>query len=345
MVNIMEKYSCCLSIIVPIYNVEPFIAQCLNSIYNQQFPEEEFEVIAVNDGTPDASMDIVSRFAKQHKNLLIVNQKNQGLSVARNTGLAHAKGKYIWFVDSDDWLTKNSLQTVTNGAKVNPTIDVFATVLMLQYENTFKTQIEYTPNPNVRTGRDYMFRNHNANRGACQRYIFKRSFLEKYDLKFMPGIYHEDGEFSNRMLYLAENLIIFPQPVYNYRIRTSGSIMSSRKMKMNDDLVKIYYALSNFAEKYVKGNEDYWPYREKIYQCLESIILFSRNEIFSKEFDEFYKDNKALIKDEARKLLPHFMHYSLRENLTLLQFSFFPKFETQLRQGVKRILLKLNLYH
>ncbi len=89
----MERNSTFLSLIIPIYNVEPFIAQCLDSIYSQHWDEEAFEVIAVNDGTPDRSMDIVQRYAEAHSNLHIVNQKNQGLSVARNTGLAHVNGE------------------------------------------------------------------------------------------------------------------------------------------------------------------------------------------------------------------------------------------------------------
>ncbi len=196
----------------------------------------------------------------------------------------------------------------------------------------------------VRSGRDYMFRNHNANRGACQRYIFRKSFLEQYDLKFMPGVYHEDGEFANRMLYLAEKLLIIPQPVYNYRIRTSGSIMSSRKMKMNDDLVKIFFSLKDFAELYVRGNDDYWPYRVKVFQCLSETVLFSRNDIFTKEFDAFYQQNKNLIKSEARVILLHASELSRKDVIYLLKFALCPKLETQIRQGVKRILMKLNLY-
>lgn len=333
-----------LSIIIPIYNVEQFIAQCIESIYSQHFPLERFEVIAVNDGTPDHSMDIVKRFAAKYSNLQIINQENKGLSVARNTGMQYAKGDYVWFVDSDDWLSGKSLSIVWQNILHYPQIDVFATVLMMQYEKNDKAKVEYVPNPKVKSGRDYMFRNNNANRGACQRYVFKKAFLEKYDLRFMPGVYHEDGEFSNRMLYLADKLMIIPQPVYNYRIRTSGSIMSSRKMKMNDDLVKIFFVLREFAEKYVRGNEDYWPYRGKIYECLTASVLFSRNEIFTREFDYFYQVNKHLIKKEARTLLLHFSHFSFKENITLLQFALFPKVPTQLRQGIKRLLLKLRLY-
>lgn len=333
-----------LSLIIPVYNVEQFIDECLHSIYIQGFSEVNFEVIVVNDGTIDNSMSIVDRFAGQHKNLVIVNQENQGLSMARNTGLAHAKGEYVWFVDSDDWLADNSLATVFDAIKQYPQIEVFATILMMQYEGKGCSEIEYTPNLNVRTGRDYMFRNHNANCGACQRYIFKRSFLEKYDLKFMPGIYHEDGEFSNRMLYLADSLRILPTPVYNYRIRTSGSIMSSRKMQMNYDLVKIFSVLRDFADKYVKGNDDYWAYRMKIYECLADIIFFSRNEIFSKGFDGFYQQNKQLIKHEARILLRHTSELSRHDVVYLLKFASFPKLETQIRQIIKRLLIKLKLY-
>lgn len=79
------------SIIIPVYNVEQYIEQCLSSIYAQDISEDIFEVIAVNDGTPDNSMSIVKTIASQHKNLVIINQENQGLSVARNTGLDHAR--------------------------------------------------------------------------------------------------------------------------------------------------------------------------------------------------------------------------------------------------------------
>lgn len=333
-----------LSIIIPVYNVEQYINKCLESIYIQQIPNDHFEVIVVNDGTEDNAMAIVGRYAGQNNNLRIVNQRNQGLSMARNNGYDISKGDYVWFVDSDDWLTKNSLQTVFNAIENNPEIDVFATILNMYYEVSGKVVVEYKYNPDVKSGRDYMFRNHNANRGACQRYIFKKSFLEKHKLRFMLGVYHEDGEFANKMLYLAEKLIILPQPVYNYRIRTSGSIMSSRKMSMNYDLVKIYCELRSFAEEYVKGHDDYWKYREKIYHCLMSTIEFSRNEIFSKEFDDFYQKNKSLIKNEARKLLPHIGGFSMREGFGVLQFAIFPKLNVQVKQIIKRTLVYLRVY-
>ena len=87
-----------LSIVIPVYNVEDYIRGTLDSIYNQKVDEQCFEVIVVNDGTPDNSMKIVKEFAATHQNLTIINQENQGLSAARNAGIKVAKGVYIWVV-------------------------------------------------------------------------------------------------------------------------------------------------------------------------------------------------------------------------------------------------------
>ena len=97
-----------LSIVIPIYNVEKYIDRCLNSIFSQDVSPENLEVICVNDGPPENSMQIVNCYANKYANLHIVNQQNQGLSVARNGGMAIAKGDYLWFVDSDDYVTDNS---------------------------------------------------------------------------------------------------------------------------------------------------------------------------------------------------------------------------------------------
>ena len=100
-----------LSVIIPVYKVEKYINQCLQSFRLNNFDSERYEIIIVNDGTPDKSMDIVDEYI----NILpikIVNQDNMGLSKARNKGLSIATGDYIWFVDSDDWITPNALITV-----------------------------------------------------------------------------------------------------------------------------------------------------------------------------------------------------------------------------------------
>ena len=105
-----------LSIIVPIYNVEQYVRTCIESIYQQGFDEDRFEVILVNDGTKDKSMEMIADIIQQHKNIVVINQENQGLSMARNNGMAIAKGEYILMPDSDDLLIENSVKPLLEKA-------------------------------------------------------------------------------------------------------------------------------------------------------------------------------------------------------------------------------------
>ena len=101
-----------LSIILPVFKVENYIRECLESVFRQGLPDTVFEVILVNDGTPDNSIGVISDIANQHDNIIILNQENKGVSCARNTGLAKAQGEYVYFVDPDDLLIDNSLSAL-----------------------------------------------------------------------------------------------------------------------------------------------------------------------------------------------------------------------------------------
>ena len=95
-----------LSFIIPVYNVEKYIRTCIESIYQQDLDENSFEVIIVNDGTKDRSMEMIADLIEQHSNIIVINQENQGLSVARNNGIIKAMGEYIAMIDSDDLILK-----------------------------------------------------------------------------------------------------------------------------------------------------------------------------------------------------------------------------------------------
>lgn len=112
-----------LSIVVPVYNVEQYIRSCIESIYRQELDENDFEVILVNDGTQDNSFVIIEDIISNHTNITVIEQRNQGLSVARNTGLQHAKGEYVLFVDSDDLLIESTLKPLLDGA-CNSSVDM-----------------------------------------------------------------------------------------------------------------------------------------------------------------------------------------------------------------------------
>ena len=101
-----------ISVVLPVYNVEEYLRQCLDSLANQTF--EDFEVICVNDGSGDSSLSILEEYASEDERFKIISQENKGLSGARNTGMDYIKGKYTIFVDSDDWLELNALEKLYN---------------------------------------------------------------------------------------------------------------------------------------------------------------------------------------------------------------------------------------
>ena len=110
-----------LSVIIPMYNVEQYIETCIQSVYKQHIDTKEFEVILVDDESPDNSLQVAEKTTASFDNVKIISQRNKGLGGARNTGIKHAAGKYILFLDSDDWFIENSLEHILAIARKNNT--------------------------------------------------------------------------------------------------------------------------------------------------------------------------------------------------------------------------------
>lgn len=227
-----------LSIVIPVYNVEKYVEKCMVSCAEQNYSASAYEIIIVNDGTKDKSLEIAENVAKRYSNMYIVSQPNGGLSAARNKGLSLAKGEYVWFIDSDDWIDANCLNSIIE--QLND-IDVLA----MGYRKIVndKSSITRVSDESAQDGRCLLV--HNMIMPA-QFYIYRRSFLEKNDLHFMPGIFHEDFEFTPRMLYYAERLKVYPDIVYNF-LKREGSIATSVNPKKSFDLVKVAAILSCFS--------------------------------------------------------------------------------------------------
>jgi glycosyltransferase involved in cell wall biosynthesis len=108
-----------LSIVIPVYNSSNYLDDCLGSLLDQDLNKDKYEIICVNDGSTDNSLDILKLYAEKHQNIKVINQENKGHSTARNVGLKAAKGKYVWFVDSDDFIDGNSLSTIISYMEKN----------------------------------------------------------------------------------------------------------------------------------------------------------------------------------------------------------------------------------
>ena len=216
-----------LSIIVPVYNVEKYIRSCIESIFKQSLDENLFEVIIVNDGTKDRSMDVIADIIQQHSNITIINQDNQGLSVARNNGIAKAKGQYILMPDSDDLLIENSIKPLLDKALTTKVDFVVADFLQMTTDeidtlkNSYhqKNQEDYIVE---KTGEQLFMENVNPYQPYVWRILYKRDFIIQNQLKFCPGIYVQDKPFFFESYLKAKKCLISSQPIYIYRKHYDG---------------------------------------------------------------------------------------------------------------------------
>ena len=235
-----------ISIIIPIYNVETYLAECLDSIYKLNI--KDMEVILIDDGSTDESYKIARTYAEKYLDKTILIQKeNGGLSSVRNFGIHIARKKYIAFIDSDDFIDCEKFEKLLKEGSEKD-LDVIAGNLM--YYKDGKTgeplfRSEHIRNCGVVTGTEFF---HNSfEKTKCFREevvasFYKTDFLRKNNLFFTEGILHEDSEFTPKVLLKAEKIEYLDYPFYYYRQR-SGSIMSKVTEKSNTSLEHICYSL------------------------------------------------------------------------------------------------------
>ena len=206
------------SIIIPVYNVEKYIKKCLDSVFSQTF--KDYEVIVVNDGTKDNSMDIVKDY-----NVKVVNQKNMGLSEARNTGVKNSTGEYIIFLDSDDYIEKDLLKEVNKSLKNKP--DLVRYQVKMVWENSDR-ELDYNEEEfNGKNGVDsfniissYHFVE------TAWAYAYRRAYYLKNNFSFKKGMIHEDFGLIPLVILKAKSVNSISYVGYCY-LQIDGSIMSS----------------------------------------------------------------------------------------------------------------------
>lgn len=246
-----------ISIIVPVYNVELYLCDCIDSILKQSF--DAYEIICVEDCSTDKSYDVLCRHYKDNEHIRIIRHNhNMGLSVARNTGLQHASGKYILFVDSDDMLVQGALSMLYETAERMKT-----DVLYFDYEKIYNDEVETGVNSrnqydvqNVVTGRKYFCESIKKRKLKVEvcRQFFRHDFIREHTLEFMPGIVHEDNLFSFQAAFCAERVADLNQKLYLYRQRR-GSIMSVRNSKRAQSLFVIILEIFTYWNTH-EFNED-----------------------------------------------------------------------------------------
>lgn len=207
-----------LSIIVPFYNVEKYIEECIRSLYDQDIPWEEYEVICVDDCSPDGSRAIVEQLQQEYPTLrLICHERNKKLGGARNTGLKTAKGQYIWFVDSDDTISPNVLKTILISAEKSG-LDI----LQFDYNRADRTNMVTDPSKEIRSGENFLFENNSQiwydKLSGAWLQIFRRDFLSERKLVFIEDAMYEDTDYLLHAFLIAQKVQHISITAYNYRV-------------------------------------------------------------------------------------------------------------------------------
>lgn len=233
-----------LSVVVPIFNVEAYLGQCLESLLAQNF--DDFEVVCVNDGSTDSSREILTAWEAQIPQMKVIDRSNGGLSAARNTGLREATGDYVVFVDSDDWVEPTILSTLASTIG-NEDMVCFA---CRRTDNGKNDTLAAEQND----GWDYY--NRHALEARVVPFVcvwqrcYRRQFLLENDLRFREGILHEDNEFTPRACLKAKSIKVIPDVLYHYRVRPN-SIMTTRGIRSKESLILIGNELSELFVKEV----------------------------------------------------------------------------------------------
>ena len=267
-----------LSVIIPVYNVEAYVGRTLESVFATDASADDFEVIVVNDGTKDGSMEVVRRYADR-PNITIIEQENQGLSAARMNGLALAKGEYVWFVDSDDWLVENGVGRVLELLEERPEVDVLLFPYLNVYADPSENHLSYCLDEDkVMSGRE-VIRDSGLPLYSVVRFVLRRSLMDSEYLYFPLGLLHEDLYFGPVLFYLAKKVLLLRDYVY-VRIHREGSIMSTRSIRSSYDVVRIHRMLMRFKEKAVDPAD--WTWFQSY--CLDQLMYSYR--MWADSYDE-----------------------------------------------------------
>lgn len=263
------------SIIVPIYNVEEYLHECVDSVLNQSY--KEIEVILVDDGSPDGCGKICDEYEKKDARVKVIHKKNGGLSDARNAGLEAASGKYIYFLDSDDYLVNNAIEILVEFIRsadadmVNFEAESFCDdqpeLLTDEKKNYYRKKNCYTE---VLSGTELLIRliNNNDYRTPVQYYLFKADFIKRNGLRFHKGIIHEDHEFTFFAFLAAKKVMCIPMMLYYHRLR-SDSIMGTKISQKNID--SFFAVINSCVDKYDSYAHD--EQSREAFVCVLSLIV------------------------------------------------------------------------
>lgn len=290
-----------LSIIIPFYNVERYIVQCLDSVYMQDIPEEEYEVICVDDCGPDDSRTIVERYARRYANLRIVSYpQNRKLGGARNSGLDVAQGQYIWYVDSDDFIEKNVLATLLETAEKNDLDILHFDHAIYPIEQPQPREIETTE---TMSGTELFFDNRfrwdmDLITAWCK--LYKREFLLNSGIRFVEHMMYEDNDYAIRVFACATRVMHIGMKPYYYRQNESSITRVSVTEQHFLYWIDLAQRLCVLKDQFVAEKQD-----ERYITLLNQFIRY--------ELEYIRNEFREMDANERKRIKPYVLQLAQRE--------------------------------
>lgn len=241
-----------ISVIIPVYNVEKYLRECVDSVLGQTYTK--YEIILVDDGSTDASGKICDEYAAGFSQVSVIHKENGGLSDARNTGFAQASGEYVYFLDSDDFLVADAFEKLVLISTEEKSDFVFFDAVAFEDENNDynipqnylrKKQYETAIGKSVLEG---LIANKDFH-SAVQMYFYNKKFLERNNLTFIRGCVYEDVLFSYQAFCLAERVSHLWEKLYYRRYREDSIMTSKKNEKYFNSVCNIYESMVDFSQK------------------------------------------------------------------------------------------------
>ena len=233
-----------ISIIIPVYNVEEYLDDCLSSVFHQTL--KNIEVVIINDGSTDNSINIIKRYQNEYDNIILIEQENKGLSAARNVGIEHATGKYITFLDSDDFITEDFCKILYNKAEEYKCPLVIGGIELVYPSGRTKPYTSYhCDESKVYNEIDTYQMLFNCNMGAqVIGKLYLREILILSSIRFEPGVYYEDIRFTYPILQVYHKIMFVNQLAYKYRMNANSIVHTSSLKKISDFVDSFNFVIS-----------------------------------------------------------------------------------------------------
>ena len=288
------------SIIIPVYNVEKYLVECLESIVNQSF--KDFEVICVNDGSTDNSLEILQKYAENDERFKVLNQENQGQGVARNNALNIANGEYILFVDPDDFIELNMLEVFNERLDIQ-NVDVAFFDYQIFGENTktkivrFMDEMKKIFNLNINDNLVFNWQelvkdNFRYTAMMVWNKVYSNKFLKENHIQFAPNKHAEDHIFSISATLLANKISYIKKTLYYYRKRSDSSVN-----KVSENNFCIFENIAIVAD-FLKQNNLYKKYEHDFRNYIVNLCVFHCNKIPTALLSTYIEKTRQLLSDK-----------------------------------------------